>query len=121
MNLRPGGQFIIVAILGLPPVAFELSLLMGAEREQMWFHLPATVYDDLAAETGFSVKLREEDVACYRYPTVESLMSSWFAVTHGRFDPADVDQSALEEFKKKYEDKEIEWKLPIARFILTKT
>ena len=85
---------------------------------EMWFHLLATVYDDLAAASGFSVKLREEDVACYRYPTVESLMSSWFAVTHGKFDPADVDQS---EFKRKYGDQEIEWKLPIVRFILTKT
>ena len=123
-NLRPGGQFIIVAILSHPPVAFDLSRLMGAKREKaindMWFHVPATVYDDLATETGFSVKLREEDVACYRYPTVESLMSGWFAITHGRFDPVNVSQSALEEFKKKYGDQEIVVKLPIVRFILTK-
>ena len=123
-NLRPGGQFIIVAILGLPPIAFELSRLMGVEREQvineMWFHLPATVYDDLAAACGFRVRLREEEIARYKYPTVDSLMSSWFAVTHGRFDPAVVDQTALEEFKRKYDNQEIEWKLPIARFILTK-
>ena len=122
--VRPGGQFIIVAIMDLPEIALELARLMGPEREdlvnKMWFYPPVTIYDDLAAATGFSVSVKEKDDARYLY-TVDSLKSSWFAVTHGRFDPALADKTALEEFEKKYADQEIEWKLSIARYILVKS
>ena len=122
-NLRTGGQFVLGIYLCLDPLVVEMTQLMGPEGEQamkMWHHVPAEVYEDLATSNGFIVTKKEEDELVYSYPNIDAVIRNWYAATHGNFDPALVDRDALDKFKQKYGNQEVEKKKSFARFVLTK-
>ena len=123
-NLRPGGSFVLGVYLGLDPHVKKLSKLMGPDREkiiaEMWHHVPAQVYEDLAVSNGLIVTKKEEFELLYSYPNIDAVIRNWYAATHGNFDPALVDSEKLREFKETYSNQKVDKTLSFARFLLTK-
>ena len=123
-NLCPGGKFVLGVYLSLDLLVKELTKLMGPEREkviaEMWHHVPAKVYEDLAQLSGLVVTKKEEFELVYCYPGIDAVIRNWYAATHGNFDPALVDPEKLKEFKEKYSNQKVEKTVSFARFVLTK-
>lgn len=122
-NLKPGGKFASIISLQHSQFTLELIDLMGTkEREKlnnMFFFYPIEKYDNLASVNGFTVNFREEGIDIF--PTnCERVIQSWIAVSHGVFDPEKADQEGLEKFRQKYSGQQLEKRLPVARYILTK-
>ena len=123
-TLRPGGWFVNIVIVRPPPIAGEISQLMDKEGQatidKNYHYCNLEVYDQLAIDNGFSITLKEENFDVLIYSTPDDALTAWIAITHGAFNPVLADQDALARFKEKYSGKPIEWKIPIARYILTK-
>ena len=123
-STRPGGQFAMVVPIGGQPIADEMTQLMGPEGKDSVkgnFHVvPAEKYNELAIENGFNVTFQEKGFDIVIYPSPDTLLKAWMAITHGAFNPEFADQDGLARFKEKYSGKPIEWKVPVVRYILTK-
>ena len=123
-NLRPGGQFACVAILQQSQLALEVIELMEPkerkEMDELFSFCTAERYDELAEINGFTVTLKENDVDIIPCETPESILTGWKGISHGIFDPEKVDQERLEKFKQKYRGQQMEWRLPVVRYVLTK-
>ena len=123
-NLRHRGQFAFVGCYGISTIGEEMSTLMGPEGHQainsLWHLVPVEKYKELATNVGFTVTLIEEDFDKYTFPNVDVLLSSWHGITTSKFDASKADQVGLQNFKRKYFEKQPVLESPVIRAILTK-
>ena len=123
-NLKPGGQFAFIAVTKQPSILLQLGDLMGPATSQRinekFEFMPCEFYDSLASKYGFLVEFVDTTPSRISFPSVSSLMEWWFATTHGMFNPRLLENSSLDAFTKIYEGQNVEFDIPIAKFILKK-
>lgn len=125
-NLKVKGNFLLITPVDLAPIVHEMTKLMHPEivdTMQQFFRrykCPSSVYDNYARVSGFKIDLKEEDTDSLVCPTPEAALNNLMGITHGIFDPAKADPGDVAKFKEKYREKEIEWPVPVVRYILAK-
>lgn len=111
-SLKEGGRFGFAVLLRPPAVLRELRLLMDPSHAHsladMLFYEPMELYEQLAVSSGFSIVKAEEKVDIHTFPNVEHLYKWYSASTHGKFNQAFIEKSALEEFEKQFVNKTVQ-------------
>ena len=124
-NLNPdGGMFLLITPTAQPVPTKEISRLMGPEGEAainrfIYSECSPEVYDAYAGANGLKVIFKEEDVDKLVHSNPESALNAWMGITHGTFDPSKAVPEALQMFEEKYNGQEMEWPIPVVRYIFT--